>query len=109
MSENTTTDKVKAVAEHLKSMEDEDLQVFIDDAIIEVDDCGIPGKYRERAQRLLAAHMATLNKRRATSKSASDLSVTYGTQLGIGLHGSSYGQEFGRLLDKIRGVHLRVM
>jgi len=106
---NTTVQRVRAIAEHLKNMDMDSLQIFIDDAILEVDDCDIPDKYKERAQRLLTAHMATLNKRRGTSKSASDLSITYGGQFGMGLYATSYGQEFDRLLKKIRGVHLRVM
>ena len=102
-------EKIKAIAGHLKDMDDGDLEVIIEDATDEVNLCGIPEAYKGRMIRLLAAHMATLNKRRATSKGASDLSITYGGQFGMGLYGTSYGQEFDRLLKKIRGVHLRVM
>jgi len=107
--EKTLIEKIRAIAGHLKKMDDGDLEVIIEDATEEVEFCGIPDAYKERAIRLLAAHLATLNKRRGTSKSASDLSITYGGQFGTGLYATSYGQEFDRLLRKIRGVHLRVM
>jgi len=106
---NTTPERVKAIAAHLKSMPDETIQIYIDDAVVEVSELNVPGKYHERLQRYLAAHLASLNVRRATSKTVSDMSISYSSTTGAGLDTTEYGQEYKRLLRKLRGGFLRVM
>jgi len=105
----TTVDRVIAIAEHLSTMSADSLQIFIDDAIQEVNDSGMLEQYKERAQRYLAAHLASMNKRRASSQSVSDVSVSYDSTVGLELDGTSYGQEYARLLRKVRKGYLRVM
>lgn len=106
---NTTPERVKAIATHLKSMPDETVQIYIDDAVVEVSELNVPGKHHERLQRYLAAHLASLNVRRATSKTVSDMSISYSNTTGAGLDATEYGQEYKRLLRKLRGGFLRVM
>jgi len=107
---NTTKDKVRAIASHLDTMSDDALDVIIDDAIMEVAALGVSPTYHERLQRWLTAHLATLNVRRGTSKSAGDVSVSYtAVAAGPGLMATEYGQEYQRLLNKLYGGYLRVM
>lgn len=111
MMADTTVDKVKAIAKHLKNLSDEDIQMYIDDAILEVKEYRIADKYKERLQRYLAAHLASLDIRREESRSFEGASVTYSTSESSGkeLDSTSYGQEFKRLLRKAQGLRLTVI
>ncbi|KAB8139270.1 DUF4054 domain-containing protein [Gracilibacillus oryzae] len=99
------TDKVRvrAIAHHLKRMADEDLDVVIEDAEAEVAKLSVKSEDRERLVRYLAAHMATLNYRRATSQSLTDMSESYNAPQGDGLSSTEYGQEYMRLEKKALG------
>lgn len=108
---DTTVERVRAIAKHLKYIDSENLQIFIDDAIQEVSDANVPANHKERLQRYLAAHLATLDIRRPTQYSAADLSINYPAMSALAkdLERTQYGQEYKRLLNRIRGGFLRVM
>lgn len=106
---STTPEKVKAIAKHLAGMSNEDVQMYIDDAAIELPDYNIKKpQYEERLIRYFAAHLATLNVRRKTSEKVSDMSKTYEAQSAKekGLCSTEYGQEFERLLKRAQGPNL---
>lgn len=105
----TTPKRIRAIAKHLHGMDDDSLQIYIDDAKMEVASLNVPGRYHERLQRYLAAHLASLNIQRASSKTVSDLSISYNNTTGLGLDATEYGQEYKRLLRKIQGGFLRLM
>lgn len=92
--------KVRAIAKHLKQMTDEELSVVIDDAYGEVKVMQVKEQHEERLSRYLAAHLASLNIRRAQSEKVADLAKTYAQQseTSTGLGATQYGQEYERLL-----------
>ncbi|MGY4689341.1 DUF4054 domain-containing protein [Salibacterium sp. K-3] len=110
---DTTVDNVKAIASHLKSLSDSDIQMYIDDAKMEVDELGVAEKYHERLQRYLVAHYASLNIRRPEARSFEGASVSYKgpreTTYGSGMNMTEYGQEYQRLLRKAQGLRLLVL
>ncbi|WP_240415022.1 DUF4054 domain-containing protein [Paenibacillus periandrae] len=103
----TTIQKVRGIAAHLTGMKDEDLQLYVDDAYDDVINLyGVPDEKAERLNRYLAAHMATLNIRRAILKKAADLQVQYARADSVG--GSEYLDEFNRLLALLTGKGPRI-
>ncbi|SFP18591.1 DUF4054 domain-containing protein [Salibacterium halotolerans] len=108
---DTTADRVKAIASHLKGLNDSDIQMYIDDAKEELDRYSIKDEHKERLQRYLAAHLASLNQRRADSHSISGrISVSYSpSDKGSGLDSTEYGQEYKRLLRRATGLRLIVL
>lgn len=105
---STTVSRVRGIARHLAKLSDEDIQMYINDASLEVPP-SIGNTYKERMVRYLAAHLATLNVRRATSQSVSDISHSFNAATGHGLLSTEYGQEYLRLQRKATGAGLRVM
>lgn len=100
----TTPERVRAIASHLGALSDPQLQLFIDDAMIEI--ASFPAEkiagYEERLPRYLAAHLASMNVRRSISQQVGDMKVTYDSGTGAkgeGLASTPYGQEYLRLLD----------
>lgn len=106
---NTTPARVRGIARHLASMSDDALALHIADAVAEVGRFNVRGQYRERLQRYLAAHLATIDRRRPDSQAVSDLRTSYRAAQGDGLAGTEYGQEYQRLLRQATGAYLRVM
>lgn len=97
----TTPEKVRSIAKHLASLSDDELNIVIDDAYMEVKGLKIKEEYEERLNRYLAAHLASLNIRQAVSERVGDLSKTYAESeqsVGKGLESTPYGQEYKRLL-----------
>lgn len=101
---DTTPGRVRSIAKHLKSVGNEDLLVYIDDAKLQVADMNVPERYYEYLQRYLAAHLATLNVPRPTNKKVSDLSISYNRPSGNELEATEYGQEVKRMLGKLKGT-----
>lgn len=106
----TTAQRVRDIAAHLSGMSDPVLQGYIDDAYQDVIELYKVKReaYHERLTRYLAAHMASLNVRRATSQKVSDMSKTYASRAAdeVGLRSTEYGQEFLRLLSRVDGPGL---
>ncbi len=102
----TTPDRVKMTAPHLKSVPNEELQVFIDDAVEEVSKLSI--KNKERAQRYLTAHLATLAYPLSYKESVGEISRSVFRPKEKGLGRTEYGEEYGRLISS-GGAWLRTM
>lgn len=99
----TTPEKVRGIANHLKSMTDDQLQIYIADATLELEGMKLKKEAgREVLTRYLAAHLTSLNLQRAQSQKVSDLSLTYASSAAgeKGLDSTEYGQEYQRLLRK---------
>lgn len=97
----TTPDKVRAIAKHLSSLTDEQVLILIDDASLEVSELPVKDKYKERMARYLAAHYGSLNVRQTQSETVGPLKKSYTSDAidrSKGLEGTSFGQEYARLL-----------
>ncbi|MBW2672316.1 MAG: DUF4054 domain-containing protein [Deltaproteobacteria bacterium] len=112
----TTIERVRAICPHLEQMPDSTLQMFIDDASIEVEKIKsratvtVTDQDAERLERWLAAHLATLQERRPVSQSVSGISVSFPNTGGSGLAATEYGQEYLRLRNSILpSVHFEVI
>lgn len=100
----TTAAKVQSIAKHLKAIVPEDLEIYIEDASLEVSSSLISAEYREKATRYLAAHMASLNVRQLVNQKVDGLSQTFQAAAGAapGLESTSYGQEYLRILHMFK-------
>lgn len=95
----TTPERVRAIAKHLVALSDDELNVVIDDAFMEVQTHKVKEANDERLNRYLAAHLGSLNVRQSSSEKVADLSMTYESHFsGKGLELTPYGQEYKRLL-----------
>ena len=96
----TTPERVYAIASHLAGR---DLALFIEDAYYDVLNVyGVPDAEAERPTRYLAAHLATLDIRRTSEESVSDMKLKYTADAagGTGIDSTPYGQEFMRLIGR---------
>jgi len=100
---DTTIARVKLIASHLRELSDEEIQIFIDDAKIEMKDYSLDDEVEEKAQRYLTAHLATINNRRAVSEEIKgELSVDYvkgSTSKEKGLESTKYGAKYKEVLQ----------
>ncbi|MBH0230061.1 DUF4054 domain-containing protein [Halobacillus yeomjeoni] len=69
---DTTPEKVRAIAKHLKKVEETTLQMYIDDAKLEIERHKVAAKYYDKLQRYLAAHFAALDYRRPETQKIGD-------------------------------------
>lgn len=108
---DTTVANVRAIAAHLASLTDEQIQLYIADAQAELEGKVIPEHLEERIQRYLAAHFATLQVRRPVTEKVEQVSTSYrqGQDTARGFDLTEYGQEARRLLRKALGPSLVVM
>ncbi|TMV49366.1 DUF4054 domain-containing protein [Paenibacillus mesophilus] len=105
---DTTIERVRAIAGHLRKLPDSTIEIYIEDAKEEVTRYRVPGDREEKLQRYLAAHLGTLQNPRPTDQKVKDLSLSYNRANGKGLEATEYGQEYKRLLRQACGT-LRVM
>lgn len=76
----TTTDKLKLTAPELSKYDNELLELWIDDAYIDVQHARFPKEVEERANRYLAAYYGHLSERSSDKvqvKKLSSLQLTY--------------------------------
>lgn len=107
---NTTPEKVKAIAKHLKKLAPEVLEMYISDAQLELGRYRVAEKYEERLQRYLSAHLATLDSRRPDNYSVGEISAGFSSGVkGLGLDSTEYGQEFKRQLRKAMGFMVKIL
>lgn len=101
---STTVKRVRAIANHLNEVEDEQIEMYIEDAKVEMSDLEYKELYEEKIQRYLAAHYATIDVRRVQREKMEDMSLTFeSSRLVKGkdfLETTKYGQEVIRLLEK---------
>lgn len=97
----TTVARVRLTANELSSATDEAIEMFIDDAFSEVDDL-FPDKFKERACRFLACHLAVLNNQNTRSEQLGPLKREYSGfhTTFTDLKRTVYGQEYRRLLTE---------
>ncbi|WP_026702858.1 DUF4054 domain-containing protein [Salibacterium aidingense] len=109
----TSPEKVQSIAQHLNSLDSSTIQMYIDDAALEVEEHSVPAKYVEKMERYLAAHFATIDYRRPETETIGDLSTSYKSPReqtsGSGLGITEYGQEFQRIRQKAKGFRLVVL
>lgn len=107
--EKLTPEKLKSFAP-LGKIPDATLQIYIDDAALEVARFKISGANREKLQRYLAAHYASVSHPRPASRRVSDVSVTYSQgPVREDLDATEYGREYKRLLRLLIRKPLRVL
>ncbi|MBC3581237.1 DUF4054 domain-containing protein [Listeria monocytogenes] len=100
----TDVDRLKLTASAIANVSDATLQLHIDDAYSEVQEKGFPENLEERANRYLAAHLATLANKDVKSEAVGSLKREYYEVKGdTGLLSTEYGQEYARLLKEANG------
>ena len=109
----TTPERVKKTAKHLTKVDEEDINLAIEDAELDVERYRIKDeKKKERIVRYLACHYLTLNHRRPESHGASDVRVDFpqeGRADATGLDKTTYGQEAKRMIKEATGLKLVVL
>ncbi|WP_228472918.1 DUF4054 domain-containing protein [Listeria welshimeri] len=105
MMVKTTVAKLKITAKSIVNLSEEALNVFIDDAFMQVQSAGFPEEYEDIANRYLAAHLATLDDKNIKSEAVGSLKREYSGNnvLFTNLKSTSYGQEYLRLLTDFAG------
>ncbi len=103
---DTTAVRVKSIASNLKNMEDSTIDMYIEDAKIEMQSMKYKATFEEKIMRYLAAHFATLDAPKAVSEKIDGLgsqSFSDSTAGENDLYSTPYGQEVARLLKKSNG------
>lgn len=96
--EKPTVAHVKLTASELSKMSDDAINLFIDDAWLEVNK-KFPDEYKEKACRYLACHLAVLNNQNTRSEQIGSLKKEYSGfhTTFTDLKRTVYGQEYIRL------------
>lgn len=107
MVEDSTPERIRSIAKHLKKVQDEVLQIYIDDAKLEIQSKKVSKRYHEKLQRYLAAHLATLDYRRPSTQKIGDLQTSYSSnnqdQQQDSLESTEYGREYDRIMNIAQG------
>lgn len=112
----TTSERVIAIASHLAGASVL-VDIAIEDAASELKLLGISASHTdyERIQRYLAAHYATIDKRRPTLGRVGPVQTSFANPMGSSafdirdLATTEYGQEALRLIKRIKGPSLVVI
>jgi hypothetical protein len=101
----TTVSKVRSIASHLSKLSDQSIELYIEDAVLELEDWEYDDKYQEKMERYMAAHFATLDHPKAVSEAVKGLgSKDYANKTGTeGLEITEYGKELLRIMKKSQG------
>ncbi len=101
----TTVANVKAIASNLSEMPDETIQLYIEDAKLEMQNLKYAPVYEEKLMRYMAAHLGTLDMPKVTTEKLDGVgSQSYQMQTSEdGLKGTPYGREVLRILKKSSG------
>lgn len=106
----TTKEKILAIAKHLAVLTDEQIQILISDASIEVDSLQVDEKHKEKLTRYLAAHYGSLDIRQTQSETVGPIQRSYATGTNNqGLNATPYGQEYVRLVNKYSQKKINLM
>ncbi|MEH7214777.1 DUF4054 domain-containing protein [Priestia megaterium] len=98
----TTPEIIQNTAEHLASMSSDVLQIFIDDATLEVEDLNVSEDNKQRLIRYYATHLATLKAQTVKREKMDVMETEYNvTTNAVGFDTTPYGQEYSRLLKKL--------
>lgn len=98
----TTVEKVRLLASETSSMSREAMEIHVEDAYLSVSEDGFPEKFEEVANRYLAAHLATANKKYVIAEAVGTLKREYAEKdtATTDLNTTTYGQEYLRLKEK---------
>ncbi|MFT9496373.1 DUF4054 domain-containing protein [Anaerosolibacter sp.] len=99
----TTVGNVRAIASHLGRLPDSTIQMYIDDAQLEMQNLKYQSHFEEKIMRYLAAHYGTLQVPKVKQERVDGLgSQTFSDNTGRkeGLNSTEYGQEVLRMLKK---------
>lgn len=78
------------------------LQIFINDAALEVEGIIVSEGNKQRLIRYLAIHLATLKAQTIKREKVDTLETEYDVSANsVGLESTQYGQEYARLLQKL--------
>lgn len=100
---DATVAAVRAIAPHLSKIQDETVQMYIEDAKVEMQSLKYQPRHEEKLMRYLAAHYATLSFPVVKSESLDGLGSQDYVVPGDGKEGlaaTPYGQEVARILKK---------
>ena len=98
----TTPARVKEMGNEFISMTNERINMFIEDASLEVSSLSVPVSYQERLARYLTAHLASVNNQRVIKEKVDVIERTYSDpNKNDGILSTKYGQEYQRVLDLI--------
>ena len=98
----TTPARVRTMGKEFTSMTDEQLNMYIEDASLEVSSLSVPEEQRERLARYLTAHLATVNIRKIVREKVDIIERQYSDSGStFGLLSTPFGQEYQRILKKI--------
>lgn len=96
----TTPARVKEMGNEFSSLTDERLNLFIEDASLEVSSLSVPEGHQERLTRYLTAHLASVNNQRVIKEKVDVIERTYSDlNKNDGILSTKYGQEYHRVLD----------
>lgn len=100
-----TVSSVRLMSDQFSGMSDEKLQLFIDDAYLEITtEYKVNEVHHERLTRYLAAHLAYLDIKEVSKEAVGALSREYQKRAGndnTGILSTPFGQEYKRILDRL--------
>ncbi|ABR46650.1 conserved hypothetical protein [Alkaliphilus metalliredigens QYMF] len=99
----TTVERVRAIASHLGGLPDSTIEIYIEDAKLEMNSMEFKASFKEKIMRYLTAHYATLDNPKIKSEKVDGLGAiafSDSTSGKEGLKSTEYGQEVLRLLKK---------
>src|SRR5579875_946622 len=100
-----TVSAVRLMSDEFANMSDEKIQLFIDDAYLEVTtEYSVQEQHHERLARYLAAHLAYLDIKEVSKEAVGSLSREYQKRAGndnTGILSTPFGQEYKRILDRL--------
>jgi len=107
----TTAERLRNTVKQAINLPVETLEMYIDDAYLEVIDAKFPEVHRERAGRYLAAHLVVLADNHIVSEGVGPLKRSFS---GINrdfqdLERTSFGQEYLRLLKRYTRSGLKLV
>lgn len=115
----TTIERVRLLGNEFEAVPDTRLEMYIEDASLEVSSLSIPEAHHERLARYLAAHLAILStepKQAVVREKVDVIERQYSDpNKNIGLLGTKYGQEYQRILEELEELakvpkkHLNLM
>lgn len=96
----TTPSRIRTMGKEFTSLSDDQLNMCIEDASLEVSSLLVPEEHKERLTRYLAAHLATANVKQVIKEKVDVIERTYSDSKSSsdGLSSTSYGQEYQRIL-----------
>ncbi|WP_419882785.1 DUF4054 domain-containing protein [Peribacillus sp. B-H-3] len=95
----TTPGRVRSMSKEMASLSDDQLNMYIEDASLEVFFLNVKEEQKERLTRYLAAHLAFVNIKRVKSEKVGELARTYADSSSeSGLNSTPFGQEYQRII-----------